>query len=406
MGTQSAMAGTGAFCGAIRLVLCALVLAMPTLSSADGNVETGVSAGGHLFSDSTELGAADEATQPTLKTSFLIGLRVAVSLVPRVAVEGEAVLIPAKSDPTGESATVLGFRGHLKIDLLTGAVRPFLVAGYGGLSIRTSAKGFENDSDEAIHWGGGFSYAITPSLLIRIDARHLIVPDRTANGATSDFEVSSGIAWRFGAKSKIAPPPPSFISVTKPPALNPKAGDSDGDGVNDEDDRCSGQAEDPDGFQDRDGCADLDNDGDGIVDTADQCPDEAETKNGHLDDDGCPDQATTDLIGFTFPRNSDKFDPASAALLERAYQVLERNPRLNVEISGHTSEGESKPLELSIARAEAAKEYLVRRGIDEERLRTVGYGNDRPLATNTTREGRDKNRRIEFRVIRPEEMNP
>jgi len=83
--------------------------------------------------------------------------------------------------------------------------------------------------------------------------------------------------------------------------------------------------------------------------------------------------------------------------------VLSRNSRLHVEISGHAAEGESKPLELSISRAEAVKEYLVRRGIADDRLRTVGYGVDRPVATNATREGRDKNRRIEFRLVRADE---
>jgi OOP family OmpA-OmpF porin len=65
--------------------------------------------------------------------------------------------------------------------------------------------------------------------------------------------------------------------------------DSDGDGIHDGLDRCPDKAEDPDGFEDDDGCPDLDNDGDTIPDAADRCPNEPEDFDGHHDDDGCPE---------------------------------------------------------------------------------------------------------------------
>jgi len=65
--------------------------------------------------------------------------------------------------------------------------------------------------------------------------------------------------------------------------------DSDGDGLDDRDDACPGQAEDYDGFQDGDGCPDFDNDRDGIPDAEDGCPDDPEDRDGFQDDDGCPD---------------------------------------------------------------------------------------------------------------------
>ncbi|MFN2370711.1 MAG: hypothetical protein ABR506_06075 [Candidatus Krumholzibacteriia bacterium] len=65
--------------------------------------------------------------------------------------------------------------------------------------------------------------------------------------------------------------------------------DRDGDGVRDRYDRCPGEPEDFDGFQDEDGCPDLDNDQDGIADAQDLCPDEPEDFDGHRDHDGCPD---------------------------------------------------------------------------------------------------------------------
>ncbi len=65
--------------------------------------------------------------------------------------------------------------------------------------------------------------------------------------------------------------------------------DVDRDGIKNADDQCPDEAEDKDGFEDGDGCPDADNDGDGILDEADKCPDEAEDKDGFEDEDGCPD---------------------------------------------------------------------------------------------------------------------
>jgi hypothetical protein len=80
--------------------------------------------------------------------------------------------------------------------------------------------------------------------------------------------------------------------------------DDDGDGILDVVDDCPRAAEDLDGFADLDGCPDLDNDGDGIPDLRDGCPDEAEDFDGHRDADGCPD-AFVDTDGDTIPDDTD-----------------------------------------------------------------------------------------------------
>ncbi|MBN1885985.1 MAG: OmpA family protein [Candidatus Krumholzibacteriota bacterium] len=67
------------------------------------------------------------------------------------------------------------------------------------------------------------------------------------------------------------------------------AQDADGDGIEDGEDRCPDSPEDFDGFEDDDGCPELDNDGDGINDGVDACPDLAEDFDGFEDEDGCPD---------------------------------------------------------------------------------------------------------------------
>jgi outer membrane protein OmpA-like peptidoglycan-associated protein len=68
-----------------------------------------------------------------------------------------------------------------------------------------------------------------------------------------------------------------------------KTPDADGDGISDDVDECPNEPEDMDGFEDEDGCPDLDNDGDGIEDPDDQCPNEPEDIDGFEDEDGCPD---------------------------------------------------------------------------------------------------------------------
>jgi outer membrane protein OmpA-like peptidoglycan-associated protein len=96
------------------------------------------------------------------------------------------------------------------------------------------------------------------------------------------------------------------------------------------------------------------------------------------------------------PVISDKFD----ALLAKIKAILAHYPLTHIEVSGHTdssgAETFNKPL--SLKRAQAGVDYLVKAGIDANRLLAVGYASSRPLASNSTRKGRSRNRRIEFAV--------
>jgi outer membrane protein OmpA-like peptidoglycan-associated protein len=88
--------------------------------------------------------------------------------------------------------------------------------------------------------------------------------------------------------------------------FEPSIGDRDGDGIPDDEDKCPNEPEDKDGFQDEDGCPDLDNDGDGIPDSRDACPNEKETFNGYQDEDGCPDVDERDRDKDGIPDRLDK----------------------------------------------------------------------------------------------------
>jgi OOP family OmpA-OmpF porin len=107
-------------------------------------------------------------------------------------------------------------------------------------------------------------------------------------------------------------------------------------------------------------------------------------------------------------RGNTSFEPGGielsaegVALLDSAIEILAANPSAVLVVEGHTdSQGDAASnLELSQQRAEAVVAYLIAGGIDADRLSAVGYGQERPIADNSSEEGRARNRRIEF-VIR------
>ena len=193
--------------------------------------------------------------------------------------------------------------------------------------------------------------------------------------------------------------------------------DNDDDGILDEKDACPGTdatvangidtEEDFDGFEDSDGCPDEDNDKDGIPDTKDQCPEQAENFNNFQDEDGCPDEKDAMamdkgqaliLEGVNFASGSATLTTNAKRILDKAVEILIKNPQMELEIRGYTDNTGSYNGNVNISRrrAESVKAYLVLNGIFPTRLTTKGLGPENPIAPNTTVEGRAKNRRIEF----------
>ena len=184
--------------------------------------------------------------------------------------------------------------------------------------------------------------------------------------------------------------------------------DNDSDGIADVDDKCPLRPEDKNGIDDADGCPDNDDDKDGILGSKDKCPDQPETKNGIKDDDGCPDELPPEvkrfsgvIQGINFKLRSADLLRNSLPLLDRAVEVLKTYPEIKLEISGHTDNRGKADFnrDLSQKRAEAVRNYLISRGIAAERIVAVGYGLDKPIADNKTESGRSKNRRTEFRIL-------
>lgn len=103
-----------------------------------------------------------------------------------------------------------------------------------------------------------------------------------------------------------------------------------------------------------------------------------------------------------FRKNSSQLISQSETLLDKYLQVLMENPGMKVEAGGHTDSlgPAADNISLSIRRAQLIKDWLVRKGIDPDRIAVKGYGESRPLSTNDDEEdGRELNRRVEIRVI-------
>ena len=176
--------------------------------------------------------------------------------------------------------------------------------------------------------------------------------------------------------------------------------DADGDGVADKDDECPEEA----GEQDNKGCPWPDTDGDGVSDNIDACPEQA----GSAENIGCPELSTEVVQTINELANKVNFAAGTDRIQGKAVmnslneikKLLDQNPDGNLVIEGHTSsDGEADAnLELSQLRAAAVKSFLVNLGVNPDRLKTEGYGEERPIQDNEKPEGRALNRRVQFRT--------
>ncbi len=116
--------------------------------------------------------------------------------------------------------------------------------------------------------------------------------------------------------------------------------------------------------------------------------------------------STIVLQGVEFEFNSAKLKPESCPVLDDAARILTMHPEIDVEVRGHTDDigSDAYNLKLSQKRAESVRQYLIDvHMIEPVRLIPVGYGERRPIADNTTEEGRKKNRRVEFLILEEKE---
>lgn len=195
-----------------------------------------------------------------------------------------------------------------------------------------------------------------------------------------------------------------------------EAEDGDGDGVPDATDACPREKGLPSADPRRNGCPDAgapkDSDGDGITDTSDACPNERGAPSDDPTANGCPKQVrvtTKEIVilhqvQFLFGQwgIGETVDPVSDDLLTEVRDVIVQHPEIKkIEVQGHADDVGTPGynMQLSQARANAVKAWLVARGIPASKLIAKGYGSTRPIAKNDTAEGRQKNRRVQFVIL-------
>ena len=178
--------------------------------------------------------------------------------------------------------------------------------------------------------------------------------------------------------------------------------DTDLDGVPDYKDECPNTPEAARGHVDAKGC-NLDTDGDGVDDYIDECP----LVPGVKANKGCPEvkREVRQLLqkamqGIEFESGKAAIKKKSVPLLNQIAQVFIDNGNYIIEVQGHTDNVGKADFnkKLSDQRANSVMKYLITRGVPEDRLSAHGYGMEVPIADNKTKAGRQKNRRVEFKI--------
>ena len=399
-----------------------------------------------------------------------------------LALQG-AIYVPTGDREGFSSDGLVRFEPRVVADVALGRVLLMANLGY---QVRPKRVVAEYRHDDAVRWGLAARMPLSHGFDMEgaLFGEHLMFPaDVDGVSAWNRFghpvEALGGFGWNFrGMRASIA----AGAGVTRgvgAPAYRVVFGlgyapfgqedvlagrtviarDFDGDGFAGDADRCPYEPETFDGFEDHDGCPDLDDDGDGIADLVDLCPtqpgiaakagcpaidtdgdglddaaDACPTLPGSRDADGCPEPrdseqwrsrfavmtagecepddaectpSTRDVEepfpeAVFFPTGQSRFKPDEHPLLERlANKMLEDRSIVMLYVEGHTdSIGDAEfNQELSRSRAQTVYDVLIRRGVEAQRLEVRPYGESRPIASNDTAQGRTRNRRVAFQMV-------
>jgi outer membrane protein OmpA-like peptidoglycan-associated protein len=140
----------------------------------------------------------------------------------------------------------------------------------------------------------------------------------------------------------------------------------------------------------------VDDDKDQVLNSSDFCPNTAE--GAQVDAFGCAIDEVIVLRGVNFHTDSDNLTDESTVILDGVSTTLNAHPELKLEVSGHTDSDAEDDYNkhLSQRRAERVREYLINKGAAADNLTAKGYGEERPIASNDTAEGKSLNRRVEL----------
>ena len=427
------------------LVVFVAVFIMGATAFADINAKA--------FTFSPFIGGYVFESKENLDNKMLSGLRLGYEVNKNVGVEGvfeffkTEYSIPALTSKTN----YFGYRLEALYNFMPERRWvPYLAVGAGGRSLGYDHPQVNNRNQFALDYGVGLKYFLYSNLAIRADVRHIYVINDTAN----NFEYTLGATMYFGGSKQQAAVAPAVLDSDNDGVTDnydncpgtpmgvavDQVGcplDSDQDGVPDYLDKCPGT---PAGVAvDRDGCP-LDTDKDGVPDYLDKCP--GTPAGVKVDKDGCPIPVKKEVRAeapAAAPVVEQKEAPAAApvvtkrqaaaaavakemfekgratinvefdfdkAVVKPAYNeeiqkfadVMKDHQDLKVVIEGHTDNVGKKAYnqKLSEKRANSVKNYMIEKfGIEKSRLTAKGYGMSKPIDSNKTKAGRQKNRRVE-----------
>ncbi len=232
--------------------------------------------------------------------------------------------------------------------------------GLAGVMLTHNARQPEDHQHASLNAGVGVVKAFNDhGAAFRAEARYLYrFDDKDGNDDPGDIRVVAGITVPLTAKPVEIPPPPP------PPPT-----------------------------------AAVDSDGDGVVDEKDKCP--GTLAGVKVDGDGCAVPQILKLNGVSFDFDSVRLGKNARTILDEVSESIKGQPSMQVEIAGHTDNygDETYNRQLSERRAKAVRDYLVEKGAPDANFTSKGYGESEPVASNDNEDGREENRRVEFRIL-------
>ena len=317
-------------------------------------------------------------------------------------------------------STALMVNGYYDIPVDLGSFKPFVGAGIGMARNKLDNLAWDDGIASGSLPGGtetGFAWQLMLGAAVQINDRYAIEfgyryydageikkdagwdnagmwYTGSATGDLQAHEAMIEFTYLFGKKKKpvpVAAEAPAAVVAAPPPES-----DSDGDGVVDSKDTCP---DTPKGVTVSSSGCPLDSDGDGVYDYLDKCPDTPIDLK--VDADGCPiplkKVARIDL-DIQFDTNEADIKARYYDRLKEVADFMATYPGTTAVIEGHTDSVGSAAYNLTLSqrRAESVRDYLIQNfNINPDRLTAKGFGEDRPVASNDTKEGRSKNRRIQ-----------
>ncbi|WP_198305671.1 OmpA family protein [Arcobacter vandammei] len=267
--------------------------------------------------------------------------------------------LDAKNGYSGDTSITRVFGNFVKNYALTDDLTAYALAGLGVEFFDSEISKHQKDGGFG-NYGLGLKYQLIDSLAVKFDVRHLI----NFNYGDNTLLYTLGLAVPFGERTKAAPVVAPVQETPAPVVPAP---------------------------------VDKDTDGDGVIDRLDQCPDTP--RGAKVDSVGC---ITLINLNVNFDTNKSDIKDIYSTRIHEFAKVMNVDKRLKADIEGHTDSVGSVAYnqKLSERRAASVVKALNGLGVEKDRLKAVGYGKSKPVASNETAEGRAENRRVQAVMVK------